>query len=514
MKKHIIFLLAAFLVFAGTLLVTNYYVTREMVSDTDEVNQLFINYEGQYMDALLYQQATVARNFLACVPVSEWQEKPYQTLEQLLTNNPWMSGAAVIFNPQFTPDHQPFAPAMDQGDTTHYNFAARYDYTRGEGYRHITETHRPFWHIPSRQSGVSDVLVTYLHPILTDDSTLVGALSLDFYLGALREQLTELLPYGEEDSEIRLVDEQGHMIISSRELEPRPDDCTYHTALTYAPWSLITTCRHAAIYHKVHVLRRIILVVALIGMLLMLGCCWVIFRYERHNLQLKAAAEEELQMAARVQTSMLKSQFPQGLQAFIRPAREAGGDLYDFVEREGKLIFCIGDVSGKGMPAALFMTQVVSLFRQAVRHTSAPATIVAHINDILSDNNPNMTFCTFFVGVLEGHTLTYCNAGHNAPVHIAQGAQAAFIHPHPNIALGLMANFPYREESLTLHSGDQLLLYTDGVTEAKNSSHSCFGDDRLLTASASIHQLLTAVAHFVGEEEQSDDITLLQITVK
>jgi len=201
----------------------------------------------------------------------------------------------------------------------------------------------------------------------------------------------------------------------------------------------------------------------------------------------------------------------------MQPAKEAGGDLYDYVEKDGKLIFCIGDVSGKGMPAALFMTQVVSLFRSVVRSTAEPSEIASGINNVLASNNPDMTFCTFFVGVLTGDTLTWCNAGHNPPVLLTQGSAPQFLKVRPNLALGLMEDFPYTSETMEFTEGKSLLLYTDGVTEAKNQKHNEFTAERLLEslsrASADvINTVLDDVRSFVAGYEQSDDITLVHIS--
>ena len=169
------------------------------------------------------------------------------------------------------------------------------------------------------------------------------------------------------------------------------------------------------------------------------------------------------------------------------------------------------------MPAALFMTQVLSLFRDATHHSFSPEDIAREINDVLAENNPTMMFCTYIVGVLKGNKLTFCNAGHNKPVIIRKDKQPELLQMRPHTALGLMEGFPYKNESLILAPDDVLLLYTDGVTEAMDVHHEQFGESRLIDALSAnnndyIDSVLSKVESFVGNYEQSDDITILSIT--
>ena len=169
------------------------------------------------------------------------------------------------------------------------------------------------------------------------------------------------------------------------------------------------------------------------------------------------------------------------MSGMVVPAKEVGGDLYDFYDRDGKLFFCIGDVSGKGVPAALVMSVTRSLFRSVSTQDKNPQRIVTAMNESLADMNNNDMFVTCFLGVLDlstGH-LKYCNAGHNAPVRIGPGT-AAFLDVVPNLALGVVSGTQYKEQETDLSSGEGLFLYTDGLTEAENAEHALFGEKRLL----------------------------------
>lgn len=240
----------------------------------------------------------------------------------------------------------------------------------------------------------------------------------------------------------------------------------------------------------------------------------------------KERIESELNIARSIQMSLVPhdfSPFPDypGLELYasIRPAREVGGDLYDYFIRDSRLYFIIGDVSGKGVPAALFMAVTRTLFRSSAERTDSPAAIVTAINDTIIEGNDACMFVTLFVGVLDLATgkLTYCNAGHNQPVLISD-AKAALLTVRQNIPAGVFGGYDYEQECLSLSSGDALFLYTDGLTEAENSDHELFGDDRMLSLLSSqnspreiIGAVDAAVSRYAGSAEQSDDLTMLCI---
>ena len=232
----------------------------------------------------------------------------------------------------------------------------------------------------------------------------------------------------------------------------------------------------------------------------------------------KTAIESELSLARNLQKSMVPSVFPdrEGLDMYasMTPAREVGGDLYDFVLRGNSLYFCIGDVAGKGVPAALVMTTFCGAFRLLTDSESDPVRIVSRINDKLSRNTHMTIFVTFFVGVLDldtGH-LRYCNAGHKAPLVDGQ--------PLPvfsNLPIGAMPDWEFKAQETDLAPGSTLFLYTDGLDEAENAQGQMFGKKRILevmqTSSkeprALIESMTRSVADFVGDTEQSDDLTML-----
>jgi len=241
----------------------------------------------------------------------------------------------------------------------------------------------------------------------------------------------------------------------------------------------------------------------------------------------KASIENELKIAHDIQMSMLPKTYPAfpnrkdiDIFGMVMPAKAVGGDLYDFFIREEKLFFCIGDVSGKGVPASLVMAVTRSLFRNIAAHTAEPHKMVAGINELLCDNNETNMFVTLFVGVFDLVTgsLDYCNAGHNAPLLMTDG-DVGLLACDPNIPVGVMPGWSFTCQQLQLKTDDLLFLYTDGLNEAEDIDHQQFGMDRVLQTSKAaggcpqelVEAMASAVRQFVGEAEQSDDLTMFAV---
>ena len=246
----------------------------------------------------------------------------------------------------------------------------------------------------------------------------------------------------------------------------------------------------------------------------------------------EAALNNELEVARNIQMSMVPREFPPypqrddiDIYGYLEPAKSIGGDLYDFFIRDEKLFFCIGDVSGKGIPAALVQSATHFMFRIMSQREDDPSRIVSNINDVFAAENDSSMFCTFFLGVLDlkTHVLEYCNAGHELPILVT--SEATEIRVKPNIAMGLYMERQYRKEQIELPSGSVLILYTDGLKEAIDSTEECYGRERILTSlqrviikgatepSDYIRQLVNDVTLYVGDMPQADDLTLLAIKV-
>jgi len=244
----------------------------------------------------------------------------------------------------------------------------------------------------------------------------------------------------------------------------------------------------------------------------------------------KASMESELKIAHDIQMSMLPKTFPPypkrhdiDIYGSLTPAKGVGGDLFDFYLRDEKLFFCIGDVSGKGIPAALVMAVTRTLFRNVSSQISEPHHILTAINSTLTEGNETNMFVTLFVGVLDLRTglLSYSNGGHDAPLLL--GRHVALLPCDPNVPVGVLSDWNYSLQKADIDSQTTIFLFTDGLNEAENSSHAQFGDERICHVAEKIlaekcHQpqilierMTDEVARFVGDAEQSDDLTMLAI---
>lgn len=242
-------------------------------------------------------------------------------------------------------------------------------------------------------------------------------------------------------------------------------------------------------------------------------------------------AESELRIAGQIQETFLPGPFDPAecggriqLQAAMKTARHAGGDLFDYFPLDaGHLFFAIGDVSGKGMPAAMFMSAMVVLLRTAARQWRDPAEILQRVNDTLAVRNQSCMFVTLFIGILDVRTgeVVFANGGHTSPRRRSIAGSVAPVPTRTNMVVGALECKTFARETLTLQPGETLILYTDGITEAFNAADQLYGEKRMdrrlaaLPAEASaadlIADVMNDVAAFAGAREQSDDITMLAV---
>ncbi len=246
----------------------------------------------------------------------------------------------------------------------------------------------------------------------------------------------------------------------------------------------------------------------------------------------KEQLASELRIARDIQMGMLPHDFASVEQAYgvrfgavLEPAREVGGDLYGICAADPeRLVIFLGDVSGKGIPASMFMVRAISLARLLSRDIAEPERVLARLNDELSTDNPSGMFVTFLCATFDPKSglLRLANAGHCRPVLLPSDAAPRWAVPQLGTALGFEAGLEFTRTELTLRPGDALLLYSDGVSEAFNPQEECYGNERLLADSGTFAGqsapemttgLLARVRQFAGGAPQSDDISILTLKV-
>ena len=302
---------------------------------------------------------------------------------------------------------------------------------------------------------------------------------------------------------------------------------------------------------------QLYLIIAIILLALIGGALFAYYRYRSAKRMAKMRAaqeriENELQIARDIQMSMVPSTFPdyEGLDMYasMTPAKEVGGDLYGYVMNGSQLYFAVGDVSGKGVPASLFMAQATRLFRTMAHQGMEPSAICTRMNkELAGDDNVNGMFVTMFIGMLDletGH-LAFCNAGHNPPVITMDNGQLTmdndgaqqkaaancqllilnyqFLNVLPNAPIGLWPELEYEGEEIDSIKGRPLFLYTDGLNEAENTAQEQFGDERLLemlqnthfdTAQQVIETLEAEVEKHRNGADPNDDLTMMGVLLR
>jgi len=349
-------------------------------------------------------------------------------------------------------------------------------------------------------------------------------------------------PYGEECNAIELVESRHgkyasnflHAGLTERSSGPKSYFNAKELKVLYSEYEdgldlmyFMTVDYRKCASDRIITLIRLLLIM-IFGGLLIIYISFLNLRKTFKRFVKDDSMQKDIETASAIQSAML----PVGSRHFMKidmdaclhPAYKVGGDLYYYLSRNGRLYFCIGDVSGKGIPAALFMSRAMSLFRNYCLFTDSPAKIAGLMNEDLCINNSQDVFITCFVGVLRlsDGMLYYCNAGHEYPMYWNGNpdSQADFLHTSRNLPLGFDVSSAYKEDKLLLGNDSMFFLYTDGVTEARGNKTSLYGKDKLASLINGIKHLsageinasvLGAVHSFEGKDRQSDDITLLTL---
>ena len=407
---------------------------------------------------------------------------------------------------------------------------SQFDYFKREWYQGaLTADDDGYWGKPYWSDVINETLFTHSDKMVDKDGNLVCVVGIDFSLSWMQQLLEQFKPF--DDAVCVIYSTDGTVLTSSGNLAEHTFShlTSDRWVLSHQTFESIGVEMVIAVplwYVWEGLLWRVLwsLIVFVLGILVVGILIRRMFRDQQDNARLeteKKVMSRELQIAHDIQMGILRSDFPQdeevSVYADLLPMREVGGDLYDFHRQGDVLWFIVGDVSGKGIPATMFMSATVNLFRSALGHQTSPKAIVEEMNAVLSDNNPSVTFVTALIGRLHipSGQLLYCNAAHMLP--LIQGADGSVrsIKMMPNIPLGFDENFKFEEEGCMLGTDEKLVLYTDGVTEARNVTKKMMGEEEWMKiVAAHGDDLLEAVKRYIGEAEQADDITLMTIRKK
>lgn len=505
-------------------------------------------------------------------------DEMFDVTKRLIATNNQIVGGCIAFVPYYYPEKgqyfEPYAYKNDGQISVIQLGSAEHDYTKHPAYNIALNEKRAFWSDPYEYMEDSlSRLTTYTYPLTDEKGKVVALCGLDIDLSWLSDTLNArhvfpssfglmfnekgqmvVEPHKKRDGEndvseiISLI--QKSLSLKAFEASERSrlidftDDnnnrkaCIFFTMLRKEPhWILATVNYYDEVYQPVKQLRLQNMILMLIGLLVLF---FIINRFVRNERKLEEAGikqariSSELQIANGIQQAMLPKEFPAyperkdvDIYGSLVPAKEVGGDLFDFFIRDEKLFFCIGDVSGKGVPSAIVMAMVQKLFRVTTAHETNPANILEELNKELSRDNTTNMFITFFLGILDLPTgrLRYCNAGHDNPIIVECGKEdgVQILPVKAHLPLGVISDYKYLSEEYVLPDEAILFLYTDGLTEAKDTQRQQFKLQRVtdtLThctqrSAVSAQELLTMmteeVNHFVGDAEQSDDLSMLAI---
>ena len=498
-------------------------------------------------------------------------ESIYPILEEFVKSNPDICGCAFAFEPNHFEEmgywYEPYVMRDANGLLVHKQIAdSLHDYHQMSWYKEGLVADSGRWTEPYIDNeGAHGMVCTYTIPVYNEAGEPVAVFGADLSLNwltdkfAMQEGTKEvsflvsregrllacpdkdmIMKYSQEEVKAKNGNSQIEAInrdmLAGHNGSAKVKDLNGDSKLIYyspvggrTGWSMAIVFSEKEMYKGLRSVGLKLQILMILGLALMVYIMWRMVRGFK-RLQAVSAEKErigsELRIASNIQNGMLPKTFPPypdldelALYGTLMSAKEVGGDLYDFSVRDYKAYFCVGDVSGKGVPASLVMAVTRSLFRSVSARVEDPGQIMSQINNAMSEMNENSMFVTLFIGVLDLHTgnLTYSNAGHCAPVLL--GEKPMPVEMDANIPVGIMADWQFTSQNVTLKPGQTLFIYTDGLTEAENATHEQFGEERMMEVLAKsdtaprplIENIIQEVHHFVGQAEQSDDLTILAV---
>lgn len=579
------FILAAVLLcFLAGGICSLYRVYHTTMRETHSYADVSLKTATEALDHRLAQVETATKSMTQeSALITSDPQSAYAMLQKLLDRCSYISAATLMFRDNYYPQigHE-YAPSIkkefmkDRLEDDDIKYGFRYLHASVPDVNWIAGLKgKSVWCQPYRQSlPPKNVRVAFSTPIYDKSHEFIGVLCSTIETGWVYDEIKRAIKGN--DAEIRVMHTSGlyfchpqqemlmknayaiamkkkdnkaidilnHMSSGKKGfLETTTDDrklYTYFAPLERAKWIVAISYPKDQVFATANDLtKRLIFtqlsVILLLLLLIPLGVFLIVKPFllrVKDYTEKSSSMERDLEIASKLQLGILPTAGDElteyhdiDLACRLQPAKMVGGDLYDFFCSDGKLYFCIGDVSGKGVPAALFMAIVRTMFRDITKYETSPDAIVSQINSHIMQKNTQCMFCTLFVAVLHTDTgiLEYCNAGHNPPIicHTdSNGTIAEYTPQSECIPVGVIEEATYSKKNILLNHNDCIFLYTDGITEAENGEARLFGEERTLevirqnshkSADGIIAAMLESVQGFSHDVQQSDDICMICI---
>ena len=548
-----------------------YDVRREMEKSLERHAEMELFVKSLTLDDTLTSVKTALQNHVwEAEQLLPFPDSLFSLTQRIVEYNSAIVGCSMAMIPDYYPEKgrlfEPYTVRRDSTLITTQLASEDHDYSQRDLFLNTVNNDQSYWSEPYPDpENPAITLITYTCPIHDETERAVAAIAVDISAAQLSYALNRrhmfpssynLLLSGEgklicgpvsknrhkdveqimtliNDSTVKRTTSVSGRItqLSFIDWEDHSEGTVYYfTPKTMDRWHIAVVNYDDEVFEPLLKLQLRIMLLMLAGLLVM---AFILHRSASNINKLQKAEVEsehlnsELNVARSIQMEMLPKTYPPfperddiDIYGMLEPAKMVGGDLFDFFIRDEKLYFCIGDVSGKGVPAALIMSSGITLFRSASGHDSDPARIMSTLNEAACRNNEHNMFLTMFIGVLDLPTgrLRYCNAGHDAPWVIGQSLKRFPV--NANLPLGVMDNYRYMTQETTLMPNETLFLYTDGLTEAMNAKHKLFGLERTtatltncvsLSTEQIINKVNETVKAFVDTAEQSDDLTMLAV---
>ncbi|MDO5447302.1 MAG: SpoIIE family protein phosphatase [Prevotellaceae bacterium] len=578
------------LLIGGVIFVTGYFISLQILrSRVVELTNNSVSSEIQTLNTYVESRLRIVEEVAHAISWAEdrhgavfayedWKTEDdiFVFLENLIALHPDVCGCAIGLCPELNimPPNGQYGFATYVTDVTGKSERLRLgdinDYSHREWFKCAQESDDVYWSLPFCESNANKIVASFSLPLRDNNDKFIGVLALDFNLETLHDYCSDITNLDSDvvtvlDHDFRYVSNPDTTLLLTSAFNDKSDlwqtalkrqmegeesgivkglkdgreYALYFSKVERTGWVICVECPMSEIYSDVNELRTKSAVIAMLSVLIVALCFIFLYRRMRGAQLAKSSLEADMKVAEDLQMGMLPKKqpaFPErkdmDIYGFLQPAKMVGGDLYDYILRDDKLFFCIGDISGKGVPAAMFMSIVLSYFHNKSKKVDCASELVASLNDILATENSENMFGTFFLGILNlrNGRLDFCNAGHDAPIMLrktADGYEAELLPGEKNLVVGALEGIEFIEDYTTMRPGDSLFLFTDGVTEAENKNKDLFGVEATIssmknifsnngnaTAQEKVTMMRNVLRGHTGGMAQSDDITMLLVEYK